>query len=97
MKTPAEAAEFITAFITDAFAESGISASIAPDMALIGDDSNLDSQKLVELCLALEDWAAANGFEFDWTSESAMSRSQSMFRSVTSLAEEVSEQSKAAA
>jgi len=44
--------------------------------------------KLVELCLELEDKAADIGFEFDWTSDSAMSRSRSMFRTAGSLAEE---------
>jgi acyl carrier protein len=58
------------------------------DMPLIGSDSVLDSMKLVELCLALEDMATELGFEFDWTSDSAMSRSRSMFRTVGSLATE---------
>jgi hypothetical protein len=44
--------------------------------------------KLVELCLALEDMAAEIGFEFDWTSDTAMSRSRSMFRTAGSLAAE---------
>jgi hypothetical protein len=57
-------------------------------MPLIGGVSVLDSMKLVELCLALEDIAAAMGFEFDWTSDAAMSRSRSMFRTASSLAEE---------
>ena len=48
---------------------------------------------LVEVCVALEDLADEHGFEFDWTSESAMSKSKSMFRSVATLAEEFSKQS----
>ena len=52
---------------------------------LIGDGSVLDSMKLVELCLSLEDYAEEKGFEFDWTSGQAMSRSRSMFRTVDSL------------
>ena len=55
----------------------------------------LDSMKLVEVCLALEDLADGNGFEFDWTSEATMSKSRSMFRTVTSLAEEFATQSEA--
>ena len=51
--------------------------------------------KLVEVCVALKDLADEHGFEFDWTSESAMSKSQSMFRSVATLAEEFSNQSEA--
>ena len=51
--------------------------------------------KLVEVCLALEDLADEHGFEFDWTSEAAMSKSRSMFRSVVALAEEFASQSEA--
>lgn len=65
----------------------------AEEMHLIGKEAGLDSMKLVELCLALEDKAVDLGFEFDWTSEAAMSRSRSLFRSVTSLAEEFLAQS----
>lgn len=70
-------------------------AEIAEDMQLIGGESLLDSMKLVEVCLELEDLADEFGFEFDWTSEAAMSKSRSMFRSVTTLAEEFSNQSEA--
>lgn len=59
---------------------------VTEDMPLIGGESVLDSMKLVELCLALEDKAADMGFEFDWTSDVAMSRSRSMFRTAGSLA-----------
>jgi hypothetical protein len=48
--------------------------------------------KLVELCLALEDFAEEKGFEFDWTSDQAMSRSRSMFRTAGSLAIEFKDQ-----
>lgn len=68
---------------------------ISDDMQLIGSGSLLDSMKLVEVCLALEDLAEEHGFEFDWTSEAAMSKSRSMFRSVGALAEEFSSQSEA--
>ena len=54
---------------------------------LIGDGSILDSLKLVDVCLALEDLASELDFEFDWTSEAAMSRSRSMFRTAGSLAD----------
>ena len=70
-------------------------AKITEDMQLIGGESLLDSMKLVEVCVALEDLADEHGFEFDWTSESAMSKSQSMFRTVAALAEEFSNQSEA--
>ena len=68
---------------------------ISQDMQLIGEEPLLDSMKLVEVCLFLEDLADERGFEFDWTSEAAMSKSRSMFRSVSSLAEEFAHQSEA--
>ncbi len=68
---------------------------ISEDMQLIGGESLLDSMKLVEVCLALEDLADEHGFEFDWTSEATMSKSRSMFRSVIALAEEFASQSEA--
>ena len=66
---------------------------VTEDMQLIGGESLLDSMKLVEVCLVLEDLADDNGFEFDWTSEATMSKSRSMFRTVHSLAEEFANQS----
>ena len=59
---------------------------ITDDTPLIGSESLLDSMKLVELCLVLEDKAADLGFEFDWTSDDAMSKSRGMFRTAGSLA-----------
>lgn len=66
---------------------------VKKEMQLIGADSMLDSMKLVEVCVALEDIAEKNNFEFDWTSDATMSRSRSMFRTVNSLAEEFAKQS----
>ena len=60
---------------------------ITEEMQLIGGDSLLDSMKLVEVCLALEDFADEHGFEFDWTSKAAISKSRSIFRNVAALAE----------
>ena len=68
---------------------------ITEEMQLIGGESLLDSMKLVEVCLALEDLADDHGFEFDWTSEAAMSKSRSMFRDVVALAQEFANQSEA--
>jgi acyl carrier protein len=64
------------------------SQTVTDDTALIGGQSLLNSMKLVELCLGLEDKATALGFEFDWTSDAAMSKSRSMFRTAGSLAAE---------
>jgi acyl carrier protein len=61
---------------------------VTDDTTLIGDGGVLDSMKLVELCLALEDFAEEKGFEFDWTSDKAMSRSRSMFKTAGTLVSE---------
>ena len=68
------------------------SIEVTDDMPLIGGNGVLDSMKLVELCLLLEDMATDLSFEFDWTSDTAMSRSRSMFRTAQSLATEFLEQ-----
>lgn len=72
---------------------SGIDKSaLTMDMSLIGDGAILSSMQVVELCLALEDLASTSGMMFDWTSDVAMSKSRSMFRSVGSLIKEYQEQ-----
>jgi acyl carrier protein len=65
---------------------------ISAETTLMGDSGALDSILLIELCVGLEDRSSELGFEFDWTSDSAMSRSRSMFASVESLANEFSRQ-----
>jgi hypothetical protein len=60
----------------------------ATDGTLLVGGGALTSMKLVELCLSLEDLARQLGFEFDWTSEAAMSKARSMFRTAGSLADE---------
>jgi acyl carrier protein len=87
-----QAKEIVISAINEALEDK---TEISEDMELIGSDSLLDSMKLVEVCLALEDLADDNQFEFDWTSEAAMSKSRSMFRSVAALAQEFSNQSEA--
>ena len=87
-----KAKEIVISAINDALEGK---AEITEEMQLIGGESLLDSMKLVEVCLALEDLADEHGFEFDWTSEAAMSKSRSMFRSVAALAEEFASQSEA--
>lgn len=82
----------ILEMVDEALKSDGIDIKLSDDTALIGGKSALDSMKLVELCLALEDKAADDDFEFDWTSEEAMSKSRGMFRSIKSLAEEYAQQ-----
>tara|TARA_B110000046_G_C12862783_1_gene342572 strand:- start:154 stop:450 length:297 start_codon:yes stop_codon:yes gene_type:complete len=87
-----QAKEIVISVISDAL-EGKV--RVTEDMQLIGGETLLDSMKLVEVCLALEDLADEYGFEFDWTSEVAMSKSRSMFRSVTALGAEFANQSEA--
>ena len=67
---------------------AGKDVSVEEHSPLIGPAGIVDSMDLVELCVKLEDKAYTLGFEFDWTSESAMSKSTSMFRSVANLIDE---------
>ena len=85
-----QAKEIVIRSINDALEGK---AEISEDMQLIGGEALLDSMKLVEVCLALEDLADEHGFEFDWTSDAAMSKSRGMFRSVSALSEEFASQS----
>jgi hypothetical protein len=90
-------ANFVKSEILSAISQllSDKSLVVNDDTPLIGGESVLDSMKLVELCLTLEDKAADMGFEFDWTSDAAMSRSRSMFRTSGSLADEFCKQMEA--
>jgi hypothetical protein len=54
----------------------------------------MDSMKLIELCLDLEDIATKLNFEFDWTSEKAMSKLGSVFMNVETISTEFIKQYK---
>jgi len=85
-----EATEIVIKTITRVLKEKN---KVTKEMQLIGGDSLLDSMKLVEVCVALEDMAEKHSFEFDWTSATTMSKSRSMFRDVGTLAKEFARQS----
>ena len=80
-----QAQELVISAINDAL-EGEV--NITEEMQLIGGDSLLDSMRLVEVCLALEDVADDHQFDFDWTSDAAMSKSKGMYGSVEALADE---------
>ena len=61
---------------------------------LVGGNSMLDSMGLVQTCIALEDKSQEHGFNFDWTSEKAMSTMSSVFRTPSSLVQEYNRQLK---
>ena len=83
-----QAIKMIASKIKDDLELNDISPNIQRDTPIIGSKSPIDSMGLVQLCLSLEEKAEELGFEFDWTTETAMSRSRGMFRSVESLSEE---------
>ena len=66
--------------------------SFTSNSSLIGPDSHIDSMGLIQLCIALEDKATLMDFQFDWTSEKAMSTMTSIFRTPESLAQEFNRQ-----
>ena len=62
------------------------------DTPLIGGESSIDSMSLVQICLALEEKAQDQGFDFDWTSDKAMSFVNSVFQTPETLAREYNRQ-----
>lgn len=92
-----QAKNIVISIITEALEQAELEDEIqvTEEMQLIGGESLLDSMGLVGVCLELEDLADEHGFEFDWTSDATMSKSRSMFRTVSALAEEFANQSEA--
>ena len=84
----------IVSFIKTKLEEEGIKdIEVTSESSLIGEGGVIDSMGIVELCLFLEDKALEMNFEFDWTSDSAMSNSRSIFASISTLSENFLEQS----
>ena len=83
-----ETVKLVLTVVQATYDETKIKAVLNETTPLVGSESILDSMGLVQVCLALEDKAEEIGFNFDWTSESAMSKSKGMFKTVTALAEE---------
>ncbi len=84
--------EIILNFISDTIKKNNVELEINEEMQILGDRGGLDSMKLVELCLLLEETSEEYGFDFDWTSEKAMSKTNSIFKSPKTLAEEFKDQ-----
>ena len=61
---------------------------VSDDSPLTGNDSILDSVKLVELFLLLEDMATDLGFSFDWASSTSMDKSHGIFSTASAIATE---------
>jgi acyl carrier protein len=63
-------------------------AELDDDTPLIGPHAVIKSRMLVELLLALEDFAEERlEVEFDWSSDSAMSLTHSAFRTIGTVAD----------
>ena len=56
--------------------------------------NGIDSMNLVQICIALEEKSNDDGFDFDWTSEKAMSSLNSIFKTPLTLTEEYNRQMK---
>ena len=69
---------------------------ISDSTIIYGEDGLFDSMGLIELCIRLEDFATELGFEFNWTSNSAMSNSKSIFHDILSLHQHFISQKKTA-
>lgn len=62
--------------------------SFTAETTLIGSGSPLKSRELVELLVAVEEFAEDKiGIQFDWTSDSAMSETRSVYRTIGTLAD----------
>ena len=61
-------------------------ANFTGETPLIGEGGSVRSRELVELLISIEDYMEEEfGVEFDWTSDSLMSRDSSILRNVDSL------------
>ena len=67
---------------------------INQNSSILGGDNNFDSMSLVQLCIRLEEKANSIGFDFDWTSEKAMSSMNSIFRTPLTISDEFNRQFK---
>ncbi len=62
--------------------------AVAADDSLIGSEAAISSRELVEVLLAVEEYAEDElEVEFDWTNDSAMSMKRSPFRTARVLAD----------
>ena len=66
------------------------SLEVTADSALIGENAIVSSRQLVEILLAVEEYAEDDlGVEFNWASDAAMSTRRSVLRTPGTLAEQL--------
>ena len=84
--------KIIIEVINDCFETQIMDGSTTKDTALFGKDSILDSMGLVNVIIDIESRFLDEDIEISLTSESAMSRRNSPFRTVETLADFIMEQ-----
>ena len=85
MKTNEELVQVIISQLDDILADG--SAELTAASPLIGGKSKVTSNELVELLLAMEEFAEDEmGVVFDWTSDATMSEQRGILRSINALA-----------
>lgn len=84
--------ELLLAVIKDYYETQTINIEVTKDTPLFGGNSELDSIGLVNVIIDTESRFLDNDIEISLTSESAMSRSKSPFRTIETLAEFIFEQ-----
>ncbi len=84
--------EVVRFLLQEVSAISGVpTGNLSESTPLIGGGTALNSRGLVELLVALEEFAEEKlHVHFDWTSDSAMSTNRSIYRTVASLADHIS-------
>lgn len=74
--------------ILDERAKDTSDITVTQDSVLVGKDAIIDSHSLVELMLAIEEYAEDDlDVEFDWQSDATLSAARSIFRSPLTLAD----------
>ena len=66
--------------------------SLDKNSMILNGEYNFDSMALVQLCISLEEKSNKFGFDFDWTSEKAMSSMNSIFRTPLTICDEFNKQ-----
>ena len=86
-----EIVEVIIKAFNDYFETEDIQGEVDSDTILYGNESALDSMGLVNVVIDIESFFHAQGHKIALTSERAMSRKSSPFRSVSTLADFIME------
>tara|TARA_X000001036_G_C20613742_1_gene780061 strand:+ start:568 stop:858 length:291 start_codon:yes stop_codon:yes gene_type:complete len=84
-----KALKIVSETVREVLNQNEVEFDLTKDTPIVGINSPIDSMGLIQVCMALEEKAEAFGFEFDWTNEAAMSKSQGIFRSVDALSNEI--------